>query len=145
MTSSDSGSIRPPSVATVRFVVGASILLTALHFTDNYVSIDTYPEPSWITGAVVLISWPLFSAFGVTGYLLYRHGRVAAANAFLVAYAYAGLSSLGHFLSGSPDDFTTRGLVSVLIDGAAGSAVLAVAVWSIVADRQQRARAGEAR
>jgi hypothetical protein len=126
-------------LATVRFVVGASIVLTAFHFTDNYVSIDTYPQPDWITGAVVLISWPLFSAIGVAGYLFYRQGRIARANPFLVAYAYAGISSLGHFLSGSPDEFTTRGLISVLIDGVAGTTVLAVAVWSIVAHRRRPA------
>ena len=120
-------------------MVGASIVLTAFHFTDNYVSIDTYPQPDWVTGAVVLISWPLFSAIGVAGYLFYRQGRIARANPFLVAYAYAGISSLGHFLSGSPDEFTTRGLVSVLIDGVAGTTVLAVAVWSIVAHRRRLA------
>jgi hypothetical protein len=135
---------RSPSSATIGFVVGASIVLTAFHFTDNYVSIDTYPQPDWVTGAAVLVSWPLFTALGVAGYILYRRGHVAAANAFLVAYSYAGLSSLGHFLSGSPDEFTTRGLISVLIDGAAGAAVLAVAIWSIVAHRQRMAGTAEA-
>jgi hypothetical protein len=86
-------SLRPPSLATVRFVVFASIVLTAFHF---------------------MLAHPL-----------------------LFAYGYVGLSSLGHFLSGSPDQFTTRGLVSVLVDGVAGSAVLAVTVWSIVAHRRE--------
>lgn len=114
-------------------MVLASVVVTAFHFTDNYVSIETYPQPDWVTGAVVLVSWPLLTAFGVAGYLLYRRERFAAAQACLLVYSYTGLSSLGHFLSGSPDEFTARGLVSVLIDGVAGSAVLAVTVWSIVA------------
>jgi len=129
-------SLRPPSLATVRFVVFASIVLTAFHFTDNYVSIETYPQPGWITGPLVLISWPLFTAIGVIGYIRYREGRLAVAHPLLFAYGYVGLSSLGHFLSGSPSEFTTRGLVSVLVDGIAGSAVLAVTVWSIVAHRR---------
>ena len=85
----------------------------------------------------MLISWPLFTAVGVIGYIRYRQGRLALAHPLLFAYGYVGLSSLGHFLSGSPDEFTTRGLVSVLVDGVAGSAVLAVTVWSIVAHRRQ--------
>jgi len=125
----------PPSQATVGFVVAASVVLTAFHFTDNYVSIETYPQPDWVTGAAVLVSWPLFTLLGVVGYLLYRQQRYTLAHGFLLAYSYAGLSSLGHFLSGSPDEFTTRGLVSVLIDGAAGSTVLTVALWSILARR----------
>ena len=133
--------MRAPTLSTVRFVVFASILLTAFHFTDNYVSIDTYPQPDWVTRAVVLVSWPFLTSFGLIGYLLYRRGQFAQAHAFLLAYSYTGLSSLGHFLSGSPDEFTTRGLVSVLIDGVAGSAVLAVAVWSILAHRRASAQA----
>jgi hypothetical protein len=129
--------MRPPRVSTVGLVVMASVLLTAFHFTDNYVSIETYPQPDWVSRAVVLVAWPLLTAFGVAGYLLYRRRRFAAAHACLLAYSYTGLSSLGHFLSGSPDEFTTRGLVSVLIDGVAGSAVLAVTVWSILALRRR--------
>jgi hypothetical protein len=129
--------MRAPSVSTVGGVVLASIVLTAFHFTDNYVSIETYPQPDWISRAVVLISWPVFTALGVAGYLLYRREQYTLAHGLLIAYSYTGLSSLAHFLSGSPDEFTTRGLISVFIDGLAGSAVLAVAVWSILARRRQ--------
>ena len=132
---------RPPSTAIVGGVVLASIAVTAFHFTDNYVSIDTYPQPDWVTKAVVLVSWPLLTSLGVIGYLLLRRGLFTAAHGFLLAYSYTGLSSLGHFLSGSPDEFTTRGLISVLVDGTAGTAVLAVTVWSILARRRHAARA----
>lgn len=127
--------MRTPSVATVGGVVLASVVVTAVHFTDNYVSIETYPQPDWVSEAVVVVAWPLLTAFGVAGYLLYRRGRFAVANACLLVYAYTGISSLGHFLSGSPDEFTPRGLVSVLADGVAGFAVLGLAIWSILAHR----------
>lgn len=135
--------MRPPSLATVRFVVFASILVTAFHFTDNFVSIATYPQPDWVSRASVVISWPLYTAIGIAAYLLYRRERFQLAGWFLLAYSYTGLSSLGHFLSGSPDEFTTRGLISVLIDGAAGFAVLAVAIWAILAHRRQSSVAGQ--
>ena len=122
--------MQPPSTRVVRFVVAASIVVTAFHFTDNAVSIEDYPQPDWITEAVVWIAWPLFSAVGVAGYLLYRDGKFPLASWILLAYAFAGISSLGHFLSGSPDEFTTRGVVSILADGLAGVAVLTVALWS---------------
>ena len=90
---------------------------------------------------MVAISWPLFTSFGVAAYLLYRRGSFFLANAFLLAYAYTGISSLGHFLSGSPDEFTTRGLISVFTYALAGFAVLAVAIWSILAQRSLPAAA----
>ena len=88
----------PPSTGVVRFVVAASIVVTAFHFTDNAVSIED--------------------------------GKFPLANWLLLAYAFAGISSLGHFLSGSPDEFTTRGVISILADGLAGATVLTVALWS---------------
>ena len=129
---------RPPSVATVRAVVGATIALTLFHFTDNAIAIDSYPAPGWQPDWfvwVVAASWPLFTAVGVLGYRHYRDGRYAKAHPLLVLYSYAGLVSLGHFLYGGPGELTTRGVVSVLIDAVAGLAVLAVAIWSIVARR----------
>jgi hypothetical protein len=129
----------------VGLVVLASVVLTAFHFTDNLVSIDTYPQPDWVTEAVVVVAWLVLTSFGVAGYLLYRRGQFGLADPFLLAYSYTGLSSLGHFFSGSPDEFTTRGLVSVLIDGAAGTAVLAVAVWAILAHRRAATTAPAAR
>jgi hypothetical protein len=137
--------MRPPSLATVRFVVFASVLVTAFHFTDNYVSIETYPQPDWITGAVVLISWPIYTAFGIAAYLLYRRQRYQLAGWLLLAYSYTGISSLGHFLSGSADEFTTRGLISVMIDAAAGFAVLGVAIWAILAHRRESSIEGAGR
>lgn len=134
--------MRPPSTRLVGIVVAATIALTAFHFTDNIVNVDTYPRQDWISGSFIqvaaLVFWPVFAAFGVAGYLLYRRGRFGLAHAFLVAFSYLGLVSLGHFTAGSPDELTTRGLVSVLIDATAGFTVLGVAIWSILARRAER-------
>lgn len=129
----------PPSTKTVRNVVAATIVLTLIHFTDNFVSIDTYPAASWQPDWfewVVLASWPLFTAIGVFAYRAYRDGDFRHAHPALIAYSYTGLISLGHFAYGSPADLTTRGLVSVTIDVIAGTVVLAVALWSITARRR---------
>lgn len=129
--------MRSPSASTVRLVVIASVLVTALHFADNYLSIETYPQPDWVTGAVVMVAWPLFTAIGIAAALLYSRGRTELGGWLLLAYSYTGISSLGHFLSGGPDEFTARGLISVLADGAVGLAVLAVALWVLLAQRRQ--------
>jgi hypothetical protein len=138
----------PPSVRTVGLVVGATIALTAFHFTDNVVSVDTYPRQEWLSGTAIqvaaLIFWPVVASFGIAGYLLYRRGNVQLANPFLIAFSFLGLVSIGHFTAGSPDELTTRGLVSVLIDAAAGFTVLGVVLWSILARRRTGEPAGVA-
>jgi hypothetical protein len=75
----------------------------------------------------------------VIGYRLYRSGKFPLAHAYLFAFSYLGLVSLGHFTAASPDELTTRGLVSVLIDGIAGFTVLGLTVWSILARRGESA------
>jgi hypothetical protein len=129
--------VNPPSASTVRLVVIASVLVTAFHFTDNFVSIETYPQPDWVTEALVAVSWPVYTAIGIGAAALYGRGRTELGSWLLLAYSYTGISSLGHFLSGGPDEFTTRGLVSVLADGAIGLTVLAVALWALLAERRQ--------
>jgi hypothetical protein len=131
---------RPPSVSTVRWVVFATIGLSLIHFTDNAINVDTYPEAGWQPDwfeYLVVAGWILYTAVGVAGYRLYQRGRFGAANACLLIYGYLIASSLGHFLYGSPDELTTRGLISVFVDVAAGLAVMAVALWSILARRAQ--------
>ncbi len=136
--------MRPPSLGTVRAVVIATIVLTLFHFTDNTVAIDSYPAPGWQPDWFVWVvpaGWLLFTAAGVLGYRAYRDGHYSRAHPLLVFFAYGGLISLGHFLYGGPDELTTRGVVSVLVDAVAGSAVLGVTIWSIVARRSARAAA----
>jgi hypothetical protein len=133
--------MRPPPASTVRLVVIASVLVTAVHFTDNFVSIETYPQPGWITETVVAAAWPLFTMIGIAAAIFYGRGRTELGAWLLLAYSYTGVSSLGHFLSGGPEEFTTRGLVSVLADGMIGITVLSVAVWALLAQRHRGAPA----
>jgi hypothetical protein len=139
--------MQPPSTRTIGTVVAATIVLTAFHFTDNIVNVDTYPRQESISGTFIQVAalafWPVFAAVGVAGYLNYRRGRFPLANWLLVAFSFLGLVSLGHFTAGSPDELTTRGLISVTIDGIAGFTVLGVALWSMFA-RRGKAKAAPA-
>jgi hypothetical protein len=141
---------RPPSVSTVRWVVFGTIAVSLFHFTDNAVNVDTYPkagwQPDWFEYLVV-VGWLLYTAVGLAGYRLYERGRFRAAHVCLLIYGYLIASSLGHFLYGSPDELTTRGLISVFVDVAAGLAVMAVALRSILSRRAHAppAEAGLAR
>ena len=131
--------MQPPSTKTVGIAVAATIALTAFHFTDNIVNVDTYPRPDGLSGEAIqiagLIFWPVTALVGIAGYRAYQRGNTQLAHPLLIAFSSLGLISLLHFTSGSPDELTTRGLVSVIIDGIVGFAVLGVALWSVLARR----------
>jgi hypothetical protein len=130
--------ISAPSASLVRAVVLGTIAVTLFHFTDNAVNVDTYPkagwQPDWFEW-VVVAAWFLYTGFGVAGVRAYQQGRFGRAHAYLILYGYMVFSSLGHFIYGSPTELTTRGLVSVFVDTAAGSVVIGLTIWSIVARR----------
>jgi CHASE2 domain-containing sensor protein len=118
-------------------VLGAAAV-TLFHFTDNTINVDTYPkagwQPDWFEW-IVAVAWFLYTAVGVAAVRLYRRGRFQAAHVGLILYGLLVLSSLGHFLYGSPDELTTRAVISVFVDAAAGAIVIGVAAWSIAARR----------
>ncbi len=113
---------------TLRLLLGAAILSTAVHYTDNYVNVDDFPQPGWVDKPVVVVSWLLLTAVGLLGYRLYASGRLVPAHALLAVYSYTGLSSLGHYLSGTPEPLLRN--ASIFTDGVTGAAILAFVVWS---------------
>lgn len=120
----------PGTDALLRILV-AGILLTSVHYADNYLYFDEYPQPVSLTRTSVWAGWLLLTGFGIAGYLLHRKGHRAPALVCLVVYSYTGTSSLGHYLYGSLSDFTVKQHVFIGMDGLAGLAVLAFVVWAL--------------
>ena len=121
-----------------------TIALMLFHFTDNAVNVDTYPkagwQPDWFEW-VVAGAWFAWTAVGVAAVWLYARQRFREAHVGLLIYGFLVISSLGHFLYGSPSELTTRAVISVFVDATAGAVVIAVALWSILARRKSGARA----
>jgi hypothetical protein len=112
-------------------VLLAGIVLTVVHYADNYLYFDEYPQPGSLRRWQVYTGWIVLTAVGVLGYRLYKSGYAGAAYVALVVYSYTGTSSLGHYLYGSWSEFSVKQHVFILVDGATGLAVLAFVVWSI--------------
>lgn len=116
----------------------ASVVSTAIHYTDNYRFIEQYPQPDWITLPSIYITWLLLTAIGALGYWLYRNGKLWTAYLCLLIYALTGLSSLAHYFYGDMAKFSTKMHVFVITDGLTEFAVLAFAVWSGVLQKLYR-------
>jgi hypothetical protein len=115
------------------WILAFGILSTGLHFTHNFVAIDQYPD-GLVGGAVVqpaiLLFWPLFTAAAIYAYRLYSQGRYREAHPLLLAYAFFGLTTLGHFLDGSPD-IAPFWFATIFTDALAGLMVLAFTIASM--------------
>lgn len=117
----------------LRFIIGFGIVSTGLHFTHNFVAIDQYPD-DLVSGTVVqvaiLLFWPLFTGIALYAYRLYAQGRRREAHPLLLAYAFFALTTLGHFLDGTPD-IAPFWFATIFTDALAGVAVLAFTLWSV--------------
>lgn len=128
-------------VRTLFRILLAGIVLTTVHYTDNYLYFDEYPQPGSLRPWQVYAAWLLLTAIGITGYRLYRRGLVVPAYVCLVVYSYTGLSSLGHYLYGGLDEFSAKQHAFILIDGLSGAAVLAFVLWSALTLRRREGSA----
>ena len=115
----------------LRALLAFSIVSTALHYTHNFVAASDYPGAGGSVAAQVAIValWPLLTAIGLLGYRLYREGRLYPAHVCLAIYSFTGISTLGHFLAGSPD-IPPFFYATIFTDGLAGFAILGFVVVS---------------
>ena len=127
----------PRRVRTLLRVLLAGIVLTTVHYTDNYVYFDEYPQPASLRRWQVYTAWLVLTAVGVAGYRLYAAGHTLPAYVCLVVYSYTGLSSLGHYLYGALAEFSVKQHVFILVDGLTGASVVAFVVWSAVSARRR--------
>ena len=113
------------------WLITAGIVATGIHFTDNAIFIEGYPQPDYISVPLIIGTWIAWTVSAIVAYRLYRRDeRSWLAHALLLVYAYAGLSTLGHYLYGSPSDLPVWRNVSILADGVIGAAILGFTIWS---------------
>jgi hypothetical protein len=117
----------------LKWILGFGIVSTGIHFTHNFVAIDRYPD-DLVSGAVVRVAivlfWPLFTALALSAYRLYARHRYREAHPLLLAYSFFALTTLGHFLDGSPD-IAPFWFATIFTDALAGLAVLAFTISSM--------------
>jgi hypothetical protein len=111
-----------------------SVVVSAIHYTDNTIRFDAYPqaEPHLVYQPMIPLSWVLFTAAGVLGYRAYRRGRYRAAAGLLALYSVSGLISPLHYLAAPPGDFDAAQNLFIAGDAVVGLAVLAFAVGILV-------------
>ena len=113
-------------------VVGALLVSTAVHYTDNWLSIGDYAPQSGVlhdNPGLVPVAWALFAAVGIWGYREYRRAPSTRAHVLLAIFSVSGIATIGH-LAYDGNHFVAWQWVSLLADGVSGLAVLGFALWS---------------
>ncbi|MCU0535736.1 MAG: hypothetical protein MUD14_17740 [Hydrococcus sp. Prado102] len=113
----------------------ASIISTSLHYTDNAIFVDRYPEPEWFTTSGVFMTWAIMTLVGILGYWLYTQEKFWASYLFLSVYSFTGLSSPAHYFYGAMSVFSTKMHALIWSDALTGLLVLGFAIWSALLNK----------
>ncbi|MBD6620678.1 hypothetical protein FNW02_34155 [Komarekiella sp. 'clone 1'] len=122
----------------LKILLIASIISTGIHFTDNYLFIERYPQPNWITAPSIYQSWLILTILGITAYWLYKYRKFWLSYGCLLVYSLTGLASPGHYIYGSLSQFSAKMHLFIWTDGLTGLAILGFIIWSALILKQWR-------
>lgn len=120
------------------FVLLFSIISTSLHYTDNAIFVDRYPEPQWFTTVGVFITWGVMTLIGLAGYWLYSNGKLWTSYLLLLVYSVTGLSSPAHYFYGEMSAFSLKMHALIWSDFLSGTLLLCFVIWSILLLKEWR-------
>lgn len=129
----------------------AIAIVSVVHYADNYFNYDAFPQSGTLPNpsrTLVGLSWFLFTAAGITGYLLFRRRRYVIASLLLGFYAGSGLVGFGHYAVEAMTDAVWWRQAHVIADILLGIATLSFAVWAALRLRWRLStplRSGEVR
>ena len=104
----------------------AYAVASLFHYSHNAEFLMAYPNlPSWLTRAEVYAAWAGVTVVGVAGYSLLTRGHRLAGMLTLTAYGLIGLDGLGHYAVAPLSAHTVTMNVSIWLEVATASALLA--------------------
>jgi hypothetical protein len=118
-------------IQVLLFIIGFNLLSTWLHYTDNAIHVDRYPEPEWFTTIGVFITIAIMTPIGLLGYWLYRQNRFVLSYIVLGIYSITSISSPGHYLFPGVMAMTAKMHALIWLDALAGSLLIGFMLWSI--------------
>ncbi|HEY7993025.1 MAG TPA: hypothetical protein VID24_02300 [Candidatus Eremiobacteraceae bacterium] len=113
----------------VKRLIVVGIIASLVHFSDNAFEIGHYPEPSWITPNIVLVSW-IPVAVLATAALLRKNGDPVFVMLSAIL-AVLSLTGLAHYLYGSPMRMYGLSDFTIAFEALSGVALLGALFWSL--------------
>ena len=120
------------AVRTLTVILGVAVVISIVHYTDNYVNYDDYPQSTTVpnpSAAAIVTAWFVLTGAGLAGYLLFSRGPSSLALILLAAYSGSGLIGIGHYLVPGATSMPWWRQAHVCVDIACGIAVFSFAMW----------------
>ena len=117
----------------------ANIAATIIHYTDNLLFLEEYPEPEWIRPHLIDGFWFFMTPFAIAGYLAMRNNALWTGSLLLCAYVLMSLLVLGHYLYAPFLSISPKIHVFVLLEAAMALLLLSYVPVFIQKERRRSA------
>lgn len=107
-----------------------NVVITAFHYTDNFINFSQYPDPEWITPESIYQSWFILTSIGIIGYILYLKNVLWFAYICLSIYSLTGILSPGHYFFQTTEIFSLKMHIFIWLDFIAATLILGFIIWS---------------
>lgn len=136
------------AVRVLSWVFAAGVLVSIVHYGDNYLNYVDYPQPAGGLNPppnAILGAWILLTTAGVAGYLLFRRAPSNLAVALVAVYSGSGVVGIAHYLVPGAISMPWWRQAHVAADIACGLALLSFAVWAVLVRDSNDVRAPRSR
>lgn len=117
-----------------------NIAITSIHYTDNAIFVNDYPEPEWFTTSGVFVTWIVMTSIGIITYWIYSQQYFWLSYFLLGIYAGTGLSSPAHYFYGELSQFSAKMHVLIWSDAIAGLSIVGFIIWSVLILQEWRTK-----
>ncbi|WP_226664039.1 hypothetical protein [Microbulbifer aggregans] len=120
--------------AGLKWLLVAIVISSILHYVDNLLYFEEYPEPPWINRSMVDAFWFFMTPLAWIGYQLMRRGRHHSGTLVLLAFTACNLFTLGHYQFAPMHSIGARIHFFILLEAALAS-LLAIFLCAYYAKR----------
>jgi hypothetical protein len=112
------------------FLIAINIFASILHYVDNIIFFDQYPEPSWFTPQITDSIWLIMTPLSLAGY--YQYIKKAFSSAYLCLYMYIIMSqiTLGHYVITPMWHLSLKMNTLILLESVTAIPLLIFVAWS---------------
>ncbi|MFC5731151.1 MULTISPECIES: hypothetical protein [Nocardioides] len=121
---------------TLWWLLGVAVLVSVVHYVDNYVNYRDYPVPGpdapvpAPSATLIAVAWFVFTASGGLGAMLWLRRRITGASIALAGYSVSGLIGVAHYTAPGAFDMVWWRQAHVVVDIGCGIGVLLFALWA---------------
>ena len=110
--------VKLPRLGTLRLLLLAIVASSVLHYADNLLFFEQYPEPPWINRHHIDAFWLFMTPLAWIGYHRIRSGSLRAGTATLLTFAACNLLTLGHYCYAPLNEISLRIHFFIMLEAA---------------------------